>query len=406
MISKRDAPSYSVKISIPGGPTTLLDKTDRVIAFTFDDDESKADKLELDLDNFDLSLFDDPHWIHGNQLVVSWGYVGNMSKPRTMHIGKITGSKALKIEALAPSILMNKYATSHTWEHMKLSEIAKAIAAQYGLDFASSAYGTYLASDVLGAQQDAGPPSIQQAKMTDAQFLAHLAKRNGFLFCVKADGLHFEPRDFGGATKRVFRYYTDPGQGDILDFTLENDVTMAPGAVHAVGRDPKERKDIHETAGNTETPRPGLAPGLHTISIRDGTSKTVAIAQDAVIATTAPTAQIAKAQADAKYIRAQQATVKLNLTVIGDPTVAAGHIVEVQGLGKRLSGKYCVKNAKHKLTASGYTLDLALCTDGSHAPTAPQPNDASPNTKPLADPNALKPTVIVVNQQTGTSYRR
>jgi phage protein D len=394
--NRRDAPAYYVKVAPPGGPAQAVDLTERVFTFDFDEEESKADKLELGLDNFDLSLFDDPHWRHGNTLIVSWGYVGNMTKPRKMVIGKITGSKILKVEALAPSILMNKDVKSRCFVNTTTKQILKAISDQYGIPIAQD----------LSAQVDY-LRTTQQAKMTDAQFLAHLARRDGLVFHVKEDGIHFAPRNLAAAPIRLFTYYRDEGQGDVLDFNVENDVTMAPGRIVAKGRDPLRKEDIHEGASNTETQRPGLAPITHTVSRRDLTTQTAPIAQDAVILTTAPTAAIAKRQVDGKYIRAQQATVQLTLSVVGDPIVGATHVIEVHGISKRLSGKYYVKSAKHKLSATAYVLNLTCHSDGSHAPAAVvQRSKASPNTQTLDAPQTLKPTTVFVDGRTLTTYRK
>lgn len=403
MTSSRDAPVYYVKVAPPGGKAQPVDATERVVAFTFDEEESKADKLELDLDNFDLALFDDPTWKHGNTLIVSWGYAGNMTKPRKMIIGKITGAKILKVEALAQSILMNKEQKSRTFENMTPGDIATLIGREYGIPKAEALW-----QEANAAQDAAAKQTIQQAKMTDAQMLAHLAKRHGFIFHVKDDGLHFEPRNVSAAPKRVFTYYTDPEQGDVLDFNVENDVTMAPGSIVAKGRNPETREDIIAPASNTETKRHGFAPITHTVSKREQTTQTAPIAQDVVILTTAPTAAIAKSQVDGKFIRAQQATVQLTLSVIGDPTVGATNVIEVRGISKRLSGKYYVKSAKHKLSATSYVLDLTCHTDGSHASPAAvgERSDIAPNTKELEPPHKLQPTTVFVDGRTMTTYRK
>jgi Bacteriophage probable baseplate hub protein len=403
VISRRDAPAYYVKVAPPGGHAQAIDLTEPVISVTFDEEESKADKLELELDNFDLSLFDDPHWKHGNTLVVSWGYVGNMSKPRSMVVGKITGAKVLKVEALAPSILMNKEHKSRCFERMTPCDIANAIGKEYGIPVAEKLW-----QEANNMQDPAAKQTTQQAKMTDAQMLAHLAKRHGYVFHVKDDGIHFAPRNVTAAPTRVFHYYTDPEQGDVLDFNVENDVTMAPGRIVAKGRDPLKKEDIHEGASNKETERGGMAPITHTVSRRDLTTQTVSIAQDAVLLTTAPTAAIAKRQVDGKYIRAQQATVQLTLSVIGDPNVGAAQVIEVRGISKRLSGKYYVKSAKHKLTATSYVLDLTCHSDGSHGSPAAvgARSDASLNTKPPEEHEKLKPVTVFVDGRTLTTYRK
>jgi phage protein D len=89
-----------------------LDLGQRVIGFTFEDAERKADKLSLQLDNFDLSLFDREDLMGGATLEVSWGYPGNMSVPRRVVVKKLKGFNTLTVEGQATSVLMNRESTT------------------------------------------------------------------------------------------------------------------------------------------------------------------------------------------------------------------------------------------------------------------------------------------------------
>jgi hypothetical protein len=83
--------------------------------------------------------------------------------------------------------------------------------------------------------------------------------------------------------------------------------------------------------------------------------------------------------------------------------VLAKTVVEFQGISQRLSGKYFVKEAKHKIDSSGYTIELKCLRDGTSevggAPSAGRPNR---ETAADADPNALRP-VEVVDPETGAT---
>ena len=75
--------------------------------------------------------------------------------------------------------------------------------------------------------------------------------------------------------------------------------------------------------------------------------------------------QDAEREATAKYRLATQRAVKLSLTIRGAPALLAKSVINVDGLGKRLSGKYYVKTAEHTLSGSqGYTTKLTTITDG------------------------------------------
>jgi uncharacterized protein len=393
------------KVPAAAGPLTYvftaqpIDVTERVISFDFEDDDQKADQLELSLNNFDLALFDDPNWKHGNGLLVQWGYAGNLALPRTCVIQKITGSLTMKVTALATSIAMNKIKQSVTYENMKRSDIVAQIATANG--FATSAQFIDDSDVMISA--------THQARMTDAEFLQHLAKREGFVFYIGPDGLHWEQRKIGTAPLRQLVYYTDPGQGDIISWNLENDITALPGLVTAAGRDPINKSDIKEDGGNSETMRDVAAPIAVAVVQRTGETvmadPATPTAASAVILTNAPNSTAAKREADGKYTKAQQVAAKITMDIIGDPSISAKQMIDVQGISLRLSGLYYIKKAKHKLSASSYTMNLEMVADGLHGGpgTSGVKTDGSMNNKSPADPEALNanPTVNSVNQRTG-----
>src|SRR5262249_14333229 len=72
----------------------------------------------------------------------------------------------------------------------------------------------------------------------------------------------------------------------------------------------------------------------------------------------------AKADADAHFLGAEGATVQLSAQVVGDPSLAAGSLVSMQGISKRLSGTYHVRTVRHTLSADTYVCDLGLIRDG------------------------------------------
>jgi phage protein D len=391
-MSDRSAPVYYVQIVPPGASTVPIDVTLRTISLDADSNDMRVAKLDLQLDNFDLSLLDDPNWKKGNGLIASWGYLGNTKPPQEFVIQKITGSLVLKVTALAKSILMNKIPRSRGFEAMKRSAIVAQIAAEngYGPD------AQFIDDTAIVV------PHTHQARMTDGQFLMHLALREGFTFHVAPDGLHFERRKVNTKPVREFVYYTDPEQGDILTWNLENDVTAVPGRVQAKGRDPLAKKDIDVSGSNEDTSRDGTAPIVEVVDPRTKTTATAPVASTVVISTTEGSAAAAKREVDGKFTLAQQTVAILSVDVIGDPRIAIKQIVRVSGISKRLSGLYYVKELKEKVSASEYTMTMTLRGDGGHKAGAAA-SDANKNTKPDADPDALVP-IEVVDPRTKTTH--
>ncbi len=89
----RDRPIFRV-IAFPEGKDAIpLNLTDRILSFSFEDHETKADKLSLTVNNWDLSQFDDPTWRKGTILEATWGYVGDMTPARRCVVQKISGGR-------------------------------------------------------------------------------------------------------------------------------------------------------------------------------------------------------------------------------------------------------------------------------------------------------------------------
>lgn len=385
----------SLKKVVPASPgplayvftATPVDVTDRVTSFEFDDDDQKADELKLTLDNFELDLFDDPNWKHGNGLIVAWGYAGNLCLPRTLVIQKITGAHVMQVTALSVSIAMNKIKQSKTFENMKRSAIIAAIATSNG--FGPDAQ--------FIDDSEVTIPHTHQARMTDAEFMAHLAAKEGFVFYVGPDGLHWERRKTTSAPTRTFTYYNDPSMGDIIDFGVEHDVTTMPGLVESVGRDPLAKTTHREQGSNSATSRTDTAPVVYAAVSKVNGVVTVhpatPTAAASVVISNAHNAQGAKREADGKYVRSQQAGSKLWVEAVGDQSIAAKQVIEVLGISKKFSGRYYVKNVKHKLSASGspYTMRMTIVSNGTHGSpgAAAVPTDAHVNTKNPADPKQL-----------------
>lgn len=357
----RSAPMLLVKLQATAKDDYRV-VTDDVLSFKYTDAERKADKATLTVRNDDLSQFDDPAWRKGSRLIFQWGYPSAMTPPRKAVITSVKGFKQLTIEARAESVLMNRSMRRRHFDGQKISDIAKTIAGEYG-------YGEELQHiDDTGTVLE----SVPQSNRTDAQFLRRWASRLGFEFYVDFDGFHFHARRLDARPVRVLRYHIDQRGGDILgEPSIENDITARPGKVRVKGRDPKTRQDIDETADNeTDTERDTLAPNLELTIDRDTgalSSKIVPeerMGSETTVVTADPNATAAQTRAKGRFRRAQLVAVKMGLSIVGDPLMLAKSIVQVEGMGKRLSVRYYVEEVTHNFATSGYTCDLKLVSDG------------------------------------------
>ncbi len=371
----------------PSAP--LPDITASVLSLEYEEDEKKADQLTLTLRNNDLAYFDSPLFEKGTTLHVAWGYVGALSPVRELVVQKITGARTLKLVAQSKSVLMNTQTRVRTFEHRTRAEVARQIAEENG-------YGAEL-QDI--EETSVRHAALAQAAQTDAQFLKRLADQEGFEFFVDFDGLHWHRRRLAQRPVRVLTYFLPPDVGEIKDFNVENDVTAKPSAVQVQGRDPLTKKAINVTADNESTARDALAPVIELIDRRTGESRETRQTSE-----TSPAA--AKTEADAIFRRTQLTAVKLTLDLVGDPYLVAKTVVEVRGLGQRLSGKYYLRAVKHVLDANGYKMEVKAQTDGTQTGAAKSKGTQNDKNAP-SDAEALTP-IDLVDERTGeqrTEYK-
>lgn len=401
-ITERSEPQVLLRVKVDGADERL-DLGDRLIGFTFEDSDNKTDKASLQIDNWDLLFFDSQLIVKGAELEVSWGYPDRMSPVRALVVRKVKGFTTLQVEAHARSVLMNREQKCRVFENVTRSDVAQQIAEENG--FTGSFVEVEDTEEVFEC--------INQAGETDARLLTRLARREGFRFWVDQTGFHWHSRRFDQSPTRVYRYYTDPNQGDILSVSLDNDVLSKPGRSRVRGRDARRRSTIDVSGSDAETPRDSLGDVIEVVDPETGTTSldrrnaTVSVRSSA-----ASTEGRARREANARFRTSTRKTVELKLRCVGDPEQIAKTIVNVQGISQFLSGKYYVKNAKHIISSSGYTIDLDCIKDatGRMARRVERARRSAgrPNRTPRRSRDELRP-VEVVDPETGRTrveYRR
>jgi uncharacterized protein len=303
----------------------LLDLKGRILSFTYEDAERKADRVTLQLDNFDLSLFEREDLIGGATLEVSWGYPGNMAPPRRVVVKKLKGFQILTVEGHATSVLMNRAAKTRSWTDKTRSQVAREIAAEHG-------YPGELV-DVEDSREMLD--TIHQVAETDARFLRRLAAREEFEYFVDDAGFHWRSRNQASAPRQVLTWFSDPGRGDVLSVNVESDLSRRVGRVDVRGRDPKSKTTLEARATSDNVDRSTLSD---TLEVVDPESGSTCLLQRNATASVHPTAvttpAAAQRESDARFRRAERQTVKLALQVVGDPTLRAKQVLEVRGLSK------------------------------------------------------------------------
>lgn len=357
------APTFFIRVKPVGEGSVRLDLGERLLSLEYEDHERKADRLRLVIDNYDLTHFDDPIFKKGNIVEVSWGYPGQMSPVRECKITKISGFQQLNIEALDKSVLLNTKARHELFENATRSEVAKAIAERNGFG----------ADRQFIQQTTVRYPAITQARLTDAQMLKRLAHKEGFEWYIDYDGFHFHDRVLDQQPIRRFVwFYAQTNAEGVLTIDVNNDVYAKPGRVKVKALDPDTKAEVEGVGSNDDTSRDGLGELAEYYIAVDETTDNLEFAQlnadddelpDAVQGEVGE--QQAKEQANKRYKKASQVAVKMNMSIIGDPWLLAKSVVRVEGVGKRLTGNYYVRVAKHMVSAAGYITELEMISDGT-----------------------------------------
>lgn len=364
----RHAPQFLVQIEPEGGKAEPIDLSDRVISFEYQDNERKVDRMTITVDNFNGDAWDEATFKKGNLMRIRWGYPGFMSPEREVIITKATGGIVMTIEAKDKAVLMHRKPVMQTYENVTRADVVREIAKRSGFD--------------TDAQHIEDTPhvfeTIVQPNISDARMLKRLAFKEGFEFFVEYDGLHWHQRDLAQAPTRELRWYN----GDITEenaietYNVENDLTAKPAKIKIRGRNPRTGKPFEAVGSNADTKRNVLS---EIVEIRDYETGEWKKELRSASEETRPSAEadesVAKRRADGRFRKVSQASVKMTLGILGDPLMLAKTVVIVSGLGKRLSGRYYVKEVTHNIT-SGYQCTVKLTTDGSRGHTGVSVNSA------------------------------
>lgn len=396
----------------PGGANQAVDVSDRVTGFKFTDTEKGADKATFSVENQFYQNFDDPLFVDGNILEVSFGYPEVSSPVREFVINKVTGGAKLSVEALGKAyLLMTEKRTRTFGPYITHSEIAEQIAREYEFDADHTFVTPTTEVEALWIQ----------GGVTDHQVLQEIARRNGFVHWIDFRGFHWGKRDLKQKPRRGFIYFTDPGQGDITSPPhVENDITGKPATIVTKGIDPKTKQPITGKGDNDTTKRDGLSKVLvitKTGAAGDYKDKHSPKAPNptgssAVVATSDKTQAAAQAAAGGAYGKMQLGAVQLTFTAVGDPLMEAKTLITVSGIGQDLSGNYYVTEVSHSLSGN-YTMTIKCRRDGLNNSAMGPGNSsvnqsaASQNKAHADDPKATgadsKETMLVPISKTGAA---
>lgn len=411
-------PFFVVQIE---GEQLAQDITQEITSFVFEDNEHELDTLTLTLTNRNQQFTDHHLFQEGNEIVVRWGYVGNLGPKKKAVIKEIdydfpeSGDPRIQIKAFDKGFKLAGKVNQKVWKMpppgILYSDIAHAIAKANGLrPFVTPTKVKHL--------------RVVQSNQGDAAFLKELAAKarakegdgvSGFVFFVQDDELHFHPRELEKRPQLALEYFTDH-QGNLRSFRLQSRSQSAKGKgteVKAIGIDPRRKKAVIHKANNASTPqRTSLGKRTYLVDgqtgeghFREQESGHIAPAIERSEAFhEEPLQEPHQDSAESIFKETELNQIAATANTIGIPHLKAKQNIEILGVGEKFSGVYYVISVRHTLSESGYSCSLKLRKNalgrgaGEKAvETRGQKNDAGAP----EDPIEAAPQIVTVDAETG-----
>lgn len=390
---------------------TILDRvtdvTDRIESFVFEDEEKDQDILRLTVDNRDLFFLENEVWAKGNLIRFIFGYPGKVFGPRIHVIESWTGFETLKVQAIQEFSLLNKARTT-IYENKTIAQVVRQILAEGTFfEIRNLIIDEREINRILGGSDK--PRDWTQSSITDLQMLQYLAEQVNFEVFSEGDTLFFQPR---GKSKEPIRKFfwlagvgdgiASRGQGDLKTFNIDSMRTVdLPAEVEVCAYDPIERKEIVSVGSDATTKRPVQGP-QSPLELKAGRAGKIAGRQ--VIASPETDASRIKAEADARFTRAEDLQIEASATIIGDPFLPAKANIQILGISQMLSGTFYVTRHVHSISGQGvYEGKLKLTRNATgEMPLADPPETDKANAEEnLQEPPTDRRQSIVARQGGG-----
>lgn len=337
------APAFSIRVE---GRDVPPDASANVIEVVVEESLDAASAFTIELSNWDMdkqqvTWSDSDLFAPGAAVEIDLGHDGSAA---TVIKGEVVRLELALGKALRSSLVVRGYDRLHRFRRgrrtqsylqVKDSDVATQIAQKLGLQ---------------ASVEDSGEVHayLLQLNQSDVDFLLSRARASGFELLMDEKTLHFrKPRSGAGKTATISATTT------LVSATATLSAADQLGAVSVRGWDPKAKQalvgkaapgDLNGTMGGKKTgPEAGDAAfGAATVTVVE---RPVATQNEADLLAHGLLNELAL-----EYVRAEA-------TVVGDPTLHAGDVVELDGLGTRFSGLYYLTRVRHVLH-DGYLTHL------------------------------------------------
>lgn len=319
-----------VIIDVDGAPLRT-ELYGRLVLVRVDESTQLPDSFEIRIDDPHFELFDEDAFKLGTRIQIAFRAD---TEPIVVTSGEITamcvepgvsGRHELVLTGLDLTHRLARGAKARTFANMTDADIARRVAADYGLD----------------AEIDATAETREhtfQSSETDYAFLRRLATRIGYDFWISEQTFYFKRRPAGPATPTL------TWGENLRDFSVRFTSTEMCDEVVVTAWNAVDKRTI---TGRAQTPDPGTdAPAAEQMAAaaRQTFGQVTRTAGQFPAATQAE----ADARAAALLLHASGGQVVLRGEAIGNPWIGAGMQIQLERVGTRLAGKYRVTSVEHR----------------------------------------------------------
>ncbi len=301
--------------------------------------------IDGDLARQEYKISESADFEPGKEIEIKLGYNSTkpIDRPQTVFKGIVLkqslqlnqGGCILVAELSDATVKMTFNRKSNVFENVKDNAIISKLISNNGLSAGSI--------DTTTVQHK----KIVQYGCTDWDFILSRAEANGLLISVNASVISTNaPNLTGGATAK----YT-VGIDEIYDFDLEADGRNQYAEITGASWDVKKQQvTTSKKAKSFSLTQGNFNPGA--------IAKAIGASSDALLSATSLEENEAQAWADAKMIKSRLSMLRGRLKVRGDATIKVGNLIEINGAGKRFSGKTLVTGVRHYCGLNGWVTDI------------------------------------------------
>ncbi len=336
---------YPPTFLIEAGGDLMRDLRPFIQSFEFKDEHKKPDEIRLTIINDAFKWTDDPRLQNGVVYSIRWGYPTLWSDLLKVKVQKGVPTfprnqvPTITLISWDSRLDLTKADTSVNWGQVSSSEVARRLAKKWGLK-----------TDISESNDARKQDRVQTVRQTDLAYLAKLADDLNFQFDIVGDTLIFKPYDYAATATLTYTYFTDR-EGVILDFKPEIKEKQLRKKIGAISTDSKggTASAVSAFFGNVAD-----KVAKKTVQGETGSGKYVELATSGgVITGTSPEpAKVAAMHAQAASDKVSLDAEKGTLTIVGDPRLRKGKVIELRGFGVRYSGRWYVSSTKHTMSCN------------------------------------------------------